>query len=89
MFTGIVQKGKIHELTPSNTGWDIAINMPIFSKIARINDWLLFSSLGNDFNAIFTNECKTFYRQHNLNTIGKKIKIGMRYRLLRKPVCNQ
>lgn len=47
--------------------------LPIFSKITRVNDWLLFSSLGSNFNAIFTNECKTFYRQHNLNTIGKKI----------------
>ena len=38
MFTGIVQKGKIHELTPSITGWDIAINMPIFAKIVQIGD---------------------------------------------------
>ncbi|TDE51307.1 glycosyltransferase family 2 protein [Flavobacterium sp. GT3P67] len=46
--------------------------LKIFSGISKANDWLLFSSLGNDFKAIFTNECKTLYRQHNLNTIGKK-----------------
>ena len=38
MFTGIVQKGKIHALSSSNTGWDIAINMPIFAKIVQIGD---------------------------------------------------
>jgi glycosyltransferase involved in cell wall biosynthesis len=45
---------------------------PIFSTIPKVNDWLLFSSLGNEFKAIFTTECRTFYRQHNLNIIGKK-----------------
>lgn len=36
------------------------------------NDWLFFSAAEMGLKALFTNECKTFYRQHLSNYIGKK-----------------
>jgi riboflavin synthase len=38
MFTGIVQKGKIHAITPSEDGWELAINMANFAAIVQIGD---------------------------------------------------
>jgi len=38
MFTGIVQKGKIHAISASETGWELAINMPSFAAIVQIGD---------------------------------------------------
>lgn len=38
MFTGIVQKGKIHAIAPSEDGWELAINMANFAAIVQIGD---------------------------------------------------
>jgi riboflavin synthase len=38
MFTGIVQKGKIHAITPSEEGWELAISMAQFAAIVQIGD---------------------------------------------------
>jgi len=38
MFTGIVQKGEIHAITPSEDGWELAINMAQFAAIVQIGD---------------------------------------------------
>jgi riboflavin synthase len=38
MFTGIVQKGKIHAITPSEDGWELAINMAQFAAIVQLGD---------------------------------------------------
>jgi riboflavin synthase len=38
MFTGIVQKGKIHAIAPSEDGWELAINMSNFADIVQIGD---------------------------------------------------
>jgi len=36
MFTGIVQKGKIHAISPSQEGWELVINMANFAAIVQI-----------------------------------------------------
>jgi riboflavin synthase len=38
MFTGIVQKGKIHAISASETGWELAICMPNFAAIVQLGD---------------------------------------------------
>jgi riboflavin synthase len=38
MFTGIVQKGKIHAITPSEDGWELVINMAQFAAIVQLGD---------------------------------------------------
>jgi riboflavin synthase len=38
MFTGIVQKGKIHAISPAEDGWELAINMPNFAAIVQLGD---------------------------------------------------
>jgi riboflavin synthase len=38
MFTGIVQKGKIHAIAPSDEGWELAISMAHFAAIVQIGD---------------------------------------------------
>jgi riboflavin synthase len=38
MFTGIVQKGKIHAISPAEDGWELAINMPHFAAIVQLGD---------------------------------------------------
>jgi riboflavin synthase len=38
MFTGIVQKGTIHQIHPSVEGWELAISMPLFSTIVQLGD---------------------------------------------------
>jgi len=38
MFTGIVQKGKIHGISSSNEGWELAISMAHFAAIVQIGD---------------------------------------------------
>jgi riboflavin synthase len=38
MFTGIVQKGRIHAITPSNEGWELAITMTDFAAIVQLGD---------------------------------------------------
>lgn len=39
---------------------------------SRGNDWLFFSAAERNLNAIFVSECRTLYRQHDNNIIGKK-----------------
>ena len=38
MFTGIVQKGKIHAISASEAGWELIINMPSFAAIVQLGD---------------------------------------------------
>lgn len=38
MFTGIVQKGKIHAISPSEEGWELVIHMPHFAAIVQLGD---------------------------------------------------
>jgi riboflavin synthase len=38
MFTGIVQKGTIHQIHPSEEGWEVAISMPVFATIVQLGD---------------------------------------------------
>jgi riboflavin synthase len=38
MFTGIVQKGKIHAISSTEDGWELAINMSNFAAIVQIGD---------------------------------------------------
>ena len=38
MFTGIVQKGKIHAISPAEDGWELAISMPNFAAIVQLGD---------------------------------------------------
>ena len=38
MFTGIVQKGKIHAISPAEDGWELAIIMPNFAAIVQLGD---------------------------------------------------
>ncbi len=38
MFTGIVQKGKIHAISPAEDGWELAISMPSFASIVQLGD---------------------------------------------------
>lgn len=38
MFTGIVQKGKIHAISSTEDGWELAINMANFAAIVQIGD---------------------------------------------------
>jgi riboflavin synthase len=38
MFTGIVQKGKIHAISSSDEGWELAISMAQFAAIVQIGD---------------------------------------------------
>lgn len=38
MFTGIVQKGKIHAISASDEGWELVINMPNFAAIVQLGD---------------------------------------------------
>ena len=38
MFTGIVQKGKIHAISPSQEGWELVISMANFAAIVQIGD---------------------------------------------------
>lgn len=48
---------------------------PVLKKVAGSesgNDWLFFSAAGDDLNGLFISECKTLYRQHEHNLIGKK-----------------
>ena len=36
------------------------------------SDWLFFSAAEKNLNAVFVSECRTLYRQHDNNIIGKK-----------------
>jgi riboflavin synthase len=38
MFTGIVQKGMIHTISPADDGWELAISMPNFAAIVQLGD---------------------------------------------------
>ena len=38
MFTGIVQKGKIHAISASEAGWELVINMPNYAAIVQLGD---------------------------------------------------
>lgn len=38
MFTGIVQKGKIHAISASEAGWELVISMPNFAAIVQLGD---------------------------------------------------
>jgi riboflavin synthase len=38
MFTGIVQKGKIHAISPADDGWELSISMPNFAAIVQLGD---------------------------------------------------
>ena len=38
MFTGIVQKGKLHAISPAEDGWELVINMPDFAAIVQLGD---------------------------------------------------
>ena len=38
MFTGIVQKGKIHTISPAEDGWELTISMPNFAAIVQLGD---------------------------------------------------
>lgn len=38
MFTGIVQKGKIHAISPAEDGWELAISMANFAAIVHLGD---------------------------------------------------
>jgi riboflavin synthase len=38
MFTGIVQKGKIHAISPAEDGWELAISMANFADIVQLGD---------------------------------------------------
>ena len=38
MFTGIVQKGKIHAISASEAGWELVISMPNFAVIVQLGD---------------------------------------------------
>jgi riboflavin synthase len=38
MFTGIVQKGSIHEIHPNEAGWELVLEMPAFAKIVQLGD---------------------------------------------------
>ena len=38
MFTGIVQKGKIHAISASEAGWELVICMPNFAAIVQLGD---------------------------------------------------
>ena len=37
------------------------------------NDWLFFTCAENDLNGLFVSDCRTNYRQHNNNIIGRKL----------------
>ena len=38
MFTGIVQKGKIHAISASEAGWELVISKPNFAAIVQLGD---------------------------------------------------
>lgn len=59
-----------------NSGMNVNLLPAALEKLKGVkhgDDWLFFSSIGVSFKSIFTKKCVTFYRQHENNTIGRKL----------------
>jgi riboflavin synthase len=77
MFTGIVQKGKIHAISASETGWELAICMPNFAAIVQLGDSVAIDGACLTVNKVMDDNMYFFVSTESIaKTIIRNYKVG-------------